>query len=1040
MKKVLILISLLALTLTIKAQTTPPPEGINYQAVAIDTEGNETPGVDVSNQPISGEEIEVRFSIIETTPSGNIAYSETHTLLTDEFGLFNTVIGQGTKEPGSGMFSQIKWGKGSFYLKVEIDLKKGKGYRNMGTQQLWSVPYSLYSKYANKAGNGIKTVTDNGDGTITFTYLDSSSYTTPVLTGLTGPQGLIGLTGPQGIQGPKGDTGAIGPQGVQGPIGLTGPQGIQGPKGDTGAIGPQGLQGIQGVQGPIGLTGATGPQGIQGPKGDTGVIGPQGLQGIQGPIGLTGATGSQGPQGIQGLKGDTGATGPQGIQGPKGDTGAIGPQGLQGIQGIQGPIGLTGATGPQGPQGIQGLKGDTGAIGPQGIQGVQGLTGPTGLQGIQGPKGDTGATGSQGIQGPKGDTGFLRVGTVAGNTPYWNGTKWVVTSSNIHNNGSEIGIGTSLPNSSAKLEVASTTQGFLPPRLTTTQRDSINSPAAGLTIYNTTVNCLQWWNGTVWYDGCGNNTPPTSSSYPTGSVFCSSGATVIVDVTNPTTGETWMDRNLGATRAATSSTDTSSYGDLYQWGRGNDGHQCRTSAATSALSSVDQPGNGSFIIAMSSPNDWRSPQNNNLWQGVNGVNNPCPLGYRLPTEFEMDAERLSWTRTGNDKGAFNSRLKLTVAGYRSVNGSISSGNIFGSYWSSSHSTTNSRFLSFGNSSFGISTSQGRARGKSVRCIKDRSSSPASVTSFNCGSSNQQGSVTESQVASGVTINIPYTGGNGGSYASQSISSTGATGLIATLANGTLATGSDSLLFTISGTPSGSGTATFAITLGGQSCNLTISVAAAAPTYPPGSVFCASGPTVIVDVTNPISGETWMDRNLGATRVATSSTDASSYGDLYQWGRGNDGHQCRTSSTTTTLSSTDQPGNGNFILAPNSPNQWRSPQNNANLWQGVNGVNNPCPSGYRIPTEPELNVERITWSTSGGAYGAFGAMGRAVKWPTPGYRDRSSGLLQSVGNRGSYWSSTLANNNAPYYLYFQSATDFTGGIKPAVGFSVRCIKD
>jgi hypothetical protein len=75
-------------------------------------------------------------------------------------------------------------------------------------------------------------------------------------------------------------------------------------------------------------------------------------------------------------------------------------------------------------------------------------------------------------------------------------------------------------------------------------------------------------------------------------------------------------------------------------------------------------------------------------------------------------------------------------------------------------------------------------------------------------------------------------------------------------------------------------------------------------YPAGSVFCA-GPTAIVDVTNPTTGKTWMDRNLGATQVATSSTDAAAYGDLYQWGRGNDGHQCRTSSTTTELSATDQ---------------------------------------------------------------------------------------------------------------------------------------
>ena len=60
----------------------------------------------------------------------------------------------------------------------------------------------------------------------------------------------------------------------------------------------------------------------------------------------------------------------------------------------------------------------------------------------------------------------------------------------------------------------------------------------------------------------------------------------------------------------------------------------------------------------------------------------------------------------------------------------------------------------------------------------------------------------------------------------------------------------------------------------------------------------------------------MDRNLGASQVATSSDDAASYGDLYQWGRGTDGHQIRTSATTTTLSSADVPGHGNFILSYN----------------------------------------------------------------------------------------------------------------------------
>ena len=47
------------------------------------------------------------------------------------------------------------------------------------------------------------------------------------------------------------------------------------------------------------------------------------------------------------------------------------------------------------------------------------------------------------------------------------------------------------------------------------------------------------------------------------------------------------------------------------------------------------------------------------------------------------------------------------------------------------------------------------------------------------------------------------------------------------------------------------------------------------------------------VTNPATGRTWMDRNLGASRVATGNTDAEAYGDLYQWGRAADGHQKET---------------------------------------------------------------------------------------------------------------------------------------------------
>jgi hypothetical protein len=75
------------------------------------------------------------------------------------------------------------------------------------------------------------------------------------------------------------------------------------------------------------------------------------------------------------------------------------------------------------------------------------------------------------------------------------------------------GINTTTPDPSAILDVYSTNKGFLPPRLTTLQRDAIATPDAGLMIYNTTVNCLQWWNGTVWYDGCGNCGNPVTFMY-----------------------------------------------------------------------------------------------------------------------------------------------------------------------------------------------------------------------------------------------------------------------------------------------------------------------------------------------------------------------------------------------------------------------------------------------------------------------------------------------------------------------------------------------
>lgn len=180
---------------------TAPPQGINYQAVAMDMNNRQIAGEDIPAQPVADKEIRVRFSILKDNENGTLTYREVHLVKTDAFGLFNTVIGQGIPDASPGLFDQITWETGSHFLKVEIDVSGGTSYNDLGTQQLWSVPYALYSKYANVAGNGIKSVVDNGDGSLTFTYIDGSTYKTSVLKGLAGP---AGPQGPAGINGTNG--------------------------------------------------------------------------------------------------------------------------------------------------------------------------------------------------------------------------------------------------------------------------------------------------------------------------------------------------------------------------------------------------------------------------------------------------------------------------------------------------------------------------------------------------------------------------------------------------------------------------------------------------------------------------------------------------------------------------------------------------------------------------------------------------------------------------------------------------------------------
>jgi hypothetical protein len=386
---------------------------------------------------VTNTTIAIRIQIKQNSSTGTVVYAERQSVITSQYGLVNFVIGQGTIL--SGTFSAINWSTGNYWVSLAVDFVNGTNYLDYGSQRLMSAPYALYAKTA-----GVQ--------------LNQWRY------GATAPAAALGNIGDFYLNTATGD---VHYKSAASTWTLTG--NIKGPQGNAGVAGATGPAGVAGPQGPAGATGATGLTGA------TGVAGPAGVAGPQGPAGATG------PAGPTGLTGATGVAGPAGVAGPQGPAGATGPAGLTGA------TGLTGAAGAVGPQG------------PAGATGATGLQGPAGVAGPQGPAGATGLTGAVGPQGPQGLAGLLASGSAVGNTPYWDGSQWVLNSSNVFNNGSSVGIGTVSPSASAALEVNSTTKGILLPTMTETQRNAISTPATGLLIYQSdNTPGFYYYNGSAW--------------------------------------------------------------------------------------------------------------------------------------------------------------------------------------------------------------------------------------------------------------------------------------------------------------------------------------------------------------------------------------------------------------------------------------------------------------------------------------------------------------------------------------------------------------
>lgn len=223
-----------------------------------------------------------------------------------------------------------------------------------------------------------------------------------------------------------------------------------------------------------------------------GVAGPQGPQGIQGIQGVTGATGAQGPAGTNGTNGTNG-TG-YAATSSSSNTISVGSKTFTTQTGLAYLPNMRIRVANSATNYVEGVV--TSYSGSTLVMNVDRIVGTgTFTSWNIGVAGDVGAAGAGG--------GGFSNGTAIGNTTFWNGTSWVVNNNNLFHDGTKVGIGTSTPSSSSALDISSTTKGLLIPRMTTTQRNAITSPALGLQIFNLDDQCIDWYDGSNWIKTCG---------------------------------------------------------------------------------------------------------------------------------------------------------------------------------------------------------------------------------------------------------------------------------------------------------------------------------------------------------------------------------------------------------------------------------------------------------------------------------------------------------------------------------------------------------
>ena len=315
------------------------------------------------------------------------------------------------------------------------------------------------------------------------------------------------------------------------------------------------------------------------------------------------------------------------------------------------------------------------------------------------------------------------------------------------------------------------------------------------------------------------------------------------------------------------------------------------------------------------------------------------------------------------------------------------------------------------------------------------------------------------VAANVSIVKNYVNSPGGSY--EAFTSATVNGITITAPAGTFDVGSGSVTFTATGTPINTGSFQIWIGVGNiQQCMaffLVINPPASGPTVDPGPAegstgiinFIYKGQSVAYTTVRAGDGKIWLQQNLGSPQVAMAVWDEASYGDYFQWGRWDDGHQVENSPTITGGPSLLNPanipsGNPGFIVGQTAGTRWWGTGGlSTDTWSGSSATStngkDPCVAlgpGWRLPTAADWqnlkNYDDLD--------GALAAYMSNLKLPAAGFRAGDGGFAYK-GGESYYWSATASGNYA--LGLFISDNTYLATLQASYrgdGYNCRCMKD